>query len=411
MLHEDPPPRKVVVIGGGLAGLRAAEGISKRDKNFSVTLIGDEPHRPYARPPLTKAGSSGLELTSLSLAGKSGGQFDVQTGVRIRELDPARGFAASEDGRVFRFDTAVVATGLVPRRSLTVDSNTGAALRNSTALRTYNDHLAVQRVLRTGKHVAVLGAGFVGCELASSLTEAGRKVTLFGRAAAPLAKRLGYRISTQISSLIAGAGVEYINGTSPTAAHNEGDSLVLEFPDGLSTRTDLLIEALGSYPDLSFWRGAPPEPGHGLSVGVDMKVTGTDNTYAVGDVAEFETKGISRPQRHEHWATAVDTARIAADAITSQPRTPPVIIPSCWSDLFGHRLQTLGIRTADSEEIDLSNAAQSASLPGGETLTGFVSQGRLTGIAGMSPAGRPSPVIAWRREIASTFQQLAAVTG
>lgn len=322
----------IVVVGGGMAGARAAEALRAEGHTGPVTLIGAEDHPPYDRPPLSKdvlrgaAEGTGLDIDWPSL------DVTLRLGVCATGLRP--GAVDTTDGPV-PFDRLIVATGATPVRL----PGPGA----QRVLRTIGDAHALRAALRPGRRIAVVGAGWIGAEVATAAAAAGCAVTVVEAAEAPLAAALGARIGAHTRPWYAGAGVELRLDTKIAAVADGG----LELADGTFLPADEVITGVGVRPNTDWLAGSGVEldPGTRGGVRVDEHLrTSVPGVLAAGDCAAFTSLRYGRRLRVEHWDTALNAPRVAAANALAGDEGGEVYdpVPYFWSEQFGHMVQYAG---------------------------------------------------------------------
>ena len=335
---------RVVIAGGGLAGLRAAAELRAREYAGTITMIGAEPHPPYDRPPLSKKVMLG-ELDSTSMADDAAGlDLDLRLGETATSLDDG---VIRTDRAEIRFDRLVLATGAAPIR-LPGDGP-------QHVLRTIDDALAIRAALRPGTRLAIVGAGWIGAELASSAAARGCAVTVVEAAAAPAAVALGEATGALLVPWYAEAGVDLRLGQPVESVRAGG----LALPGGGWLDADLVVTAVGVRPCTGWLAGSGVElaAGYRDAVLVDSQLrTSVPGVYAAGDCAAFWSARYGRRLRVEHWDNALHAPRAAAaNLLGAGQEFDPV--PYFWSEQFGRMVQFAGHRDAADQVIERGDPA------------------------------------------------------
>ncbi|MBD9736138.1 FAD-dependent oxidoreductase, partial [Streptomyces sp. H28] len=312
----------IAVVGASLAGLRTAEQLRAAGHTGPVTVLGDERHQPYNRPPLSKELLSApdrpapeeLHAKVAFRRRASVADVDFRLGLPVVEADLGRGRLTLEDGSAVTFDGLVAATGLRPRRLGLPGPAAGRY-----ALRTLDDCVALRGVLGAGRRVVVVGAGFIGCEVAATALRLGCRVTVVEPTGAPMNRVLGDVLARAVQRHHESAGIAFVLGRS--LAGFTGDARVsgVELDDGTRLDADVVVEAVGCVPNTEWLAG---NAGLDLSDGVRcdnrMLADGSDRLVAAGDVARFPNPLFDDvPRRVEHWSIPADTARRAAATLTA----------------------------------------------------------------------------------------------
>lgn len=350
---------KVVIVGAGLAGLRTAESL--RDKGFDgpITLLGEESHLPYDRPPLSKHVLRGEREPMLLRPEDAYAELDLdlRLGVEVTGLDLTAQTVETADGPV-PYDHLVVATGAAPRRLPGAPGH---------VLRTVDDARGLAPLLQPGKVLGIVGAGLIGCEVAASARAKGAEVHVVDVLPKPCVRVLGEQVADRIKALHEGHGVVFHLGTGVLRAEEHK----LELADGTVLEVDAVLEAMGVVPTTGWLAGS----GVALDDGVVCDEVGkaAPGVWAVGDVARWGGT------RHEHWTSAADQAAVVADAIlgSAEPVTGP---PYWWSDQYDVKLQGLG-RIEPGDDVVVVEAG-----PRQRPLALYARAGRLTGAVGFSNA-------------------------
>jgi len=342
--------RRVVVAGAGLAGLSAATRLRERGFDGELVLVGEEPHRPYSRPPLSKQYLSGaLSDEQLTFRADEGLDAHWLLDTPITGLDIHGSAIELRGGERLPFDGLVIATGVDAKRlpEAPVFSD------RVRTIRTLGDAAAIHRAMRTAqaRHVVILGGGFVGCELACTAREHGMDVTLVVHSAPLLRRVLGERVGSVVAGIQRRAGVDVRLGTQITDWRDHGDMLRLRLDDGDVLDCDFVVLGLGSHPRTEWLRGSGLDVSDGVLCGptchaVDGWGRVMPHIVAAGDVARWPNARFdSQPRRVEHLIHAVEMGQHAADALLRGPdraaRFAPV--PRFWSEQHGTRIQAAGI--------------------------------------------------------------------
>lgn len=341
---DHPPVRSVLVVGAGLAGARTVQALRAAGYAGTVTMLGAEGVEPYDRPPLSK------ELLSRPEPAWLRDELGVDLAdVDLRPTEPATALHHDADGVAVRTaagrheaDAAVLATGAGPVRPAGWDS--------ALTLHTATDAAALRAAVGPGRRLVVVGAGWIGAEVAGVAAAAGTQVTVVEAGPAPLATALGARVGALTVPWYAQAGVRLLTGTAVSRVHPGG--VVLD--DGTHEPADAVLVAVGVRPASGWLAGAVPLAADG-SVQVDsgMRVPGTHGrVLAVGDVA---TRASHRHGRVPggHWDAALREPEIAVASLLGRegPDGPADPAPYLWSDQLGHALSAYGLPRADDDVV------------------------------------------------------------
>lgn len=326
----------VVIVGGGQAAAVTTRTLRRRGYDAPITLLGDEPFRPYQRPPLSKeflvkGDDSGLDLLPEEWTEAQG--VTVATGVRAVAVDAAEGAVRLADGDSVRADHVVLATGGRPRRFPDAE---GDRVRY---LRTRADAEALRSDLGPGSRLIVVGAGFIGAEVASSARHLGAEVTVLEAADAPLVGLLGSELAATCARRHADAGVQLQCGVAVTAIREQGDGVVVETSAGPVTG-DLVVVGIGIVPNDEIGAASGLEVGNGIHVDEHCR-TSQANVYAAGDVANQLHPLYGGRLRVEHFDNASKQGATVANNILG--RTAVAGDPHWfWSDQYDVNLQYVG---------------------------------------------------------------------
>ena len=316
---------RVVIVGAGLAGSRAAAELRARGYTGQVTMLGAEPHPPYDRPPLSKKLMMG-ELDSTSLDTDAAA---LRLDLRLGEAATGLAGQAVRSGRgEYRFDRLIVATGAAPVRL------PGPGRQH--VLRTVDDALDIRARLQPGTRLAIVGAGWIGAELATAAVARGCDVTVLEAAATPAAAALGEVAGATMVPWYAAAGVDLRLG-QPVESVQEGG---LALPGGGWLDADLIVTAVGVRPGTGWLDGSGVDLGNGIVVDSRLQAS-VPGVYAAGDCAAFWSGRYGRRLRVEHWDTALHSPTVAAaNALGAEQDYDPV--PYFWSEQFGRMVQYVG---------------------------------------------------------------------
>ncbi|WP_042436048.1 NAD(P)/FAD-dependent oxidoreductase [Streptacidiphilus anmyonensis] len=346
-------PRSVLVVGASLAGLSAVRALREEGHEGAITVVGEERHLPYDRPPLSKQFlTGGLDAEALALGDAEEYQdlgADWLLGVRATRLDPAARTVALSDGRELRADAIVIATGATAR---TLPGAQGLA--GVHTLRTLDDAEALRAELTTGRPaVAVVGAGFVGAEVASSARAMGLDVTVIEAAETPLERALGREMGLVCASLHADHGVRLLCGVGVAALEGTGRVTGVRLADGRLVPADVVVVGVGARPATDWLDGSGLRIDDGVVCDAGC-ATDVPAVVAVGDVASCLDLFTGGHARVEHWTSATEQPRTAARTLlTGVSAPPPAAAPYFWSDQYRSRIQFAGhVRPGDVPQVE-----------------------------------------------------------
>jgi len=318
-------PARVVIVGAGLAGLRTAEELRAKGYAGELTLIGAEARPPYDRPPLSKKVLTGeIDETGLRPDLESLGielclaETAVQLGDGVLRTDRAE----------YPWDALVVATGANP---VTLPGD-----GEQRVLRTADDALALRERLTPGTRLGIVGAGWIGAELATAAANRGCEVTVVEAAQAPLAAAVGADVGRQTIPWYASAGVD-LRLRTPVAAIEPGG---IALADGGWLPADLVVTAVGVRPAVGWLAGSGIALNNGVVVDAGLAAS-IPGVYAVGDCASFWSGRYQRQLRVEHWDVALHSPVVAAANIAGG-REVYDPVPYFWSEQFGRMVQYVG---------------------------------------------------------------------
>ncbi|MFB7634353.1 NAD(P)/FAD-dependent oxidoreductase [Streptomyces sp. NPDC056149] len=367
--------RPIAVVGASAAGITAAEALRRAGWDGPLTLIGDEPHLPYDRPPLSKQLLHGAwEPERLLLRSKE--QIDplgleLRLGTRATGLDVATRTLTLDDGERLACAGVIIATGVAARTLPAADGLAGVF-----TLRTLDDALALRDRLSGGaRRLVVVGNGVLGCEAAAVARELGHDVTLIGRQPVPMVAAVGPGIGELLAEEHTARGVRLLTGEvaefeaasdpAPGAPVQIGG---VRLADGSRLPADLVLLAIGSEPAVGWLADPALDTTDGL--GCDAYCAAAPGIYAAGDVARWEHPLHGRPLRFEHRMNATEQAMAAARNLVAEltaeraaeddgpgegaerpERRPFAPVPYFWSDQYGLKLQAYGL-TAGADQVE-----------------------------------------------------------
>lgn len=385
---------EVVVVGAGMAGLHTAEALRAHGYEGRLTLVGDERHRPYSRPPLSKEALTGFGMAQAEpLAGHRLLQLREESVVDALDLDLRLGSrAVGLDTEIvtvegprgverLHYDGLVIATGARARRPDT-------DLAGVHVLRTLDDAEQVRAAFAPGGHLVVVGAGFVGAEVAAGARTVGMDVTLVEAAPTPLTRVVDPRVGEILTDLHRENGVDVRVGVSVTGYEGSDRVERVRLSDGSTVEASMVVAGIGVHLNTEWLRGSGVKLLDDGAVTCDeYSATSLPNVYAVGDLASWPHPRYGGRIRLEHWTNAGEQGETAARNLlawaSGQERTPFTPVPYFWSDQYKMKVQLLG-QGAPADEVTFVHGA-----PEDRKFVAFFGRdGMLTGVLGLRSTPR-----------------------
>jgi NADPH-dependent 2,4-dienoyl-CoA reductase/sulfur reductase-like enzyme len=380
----------VVIVGGSLAGLRSAEGLRKAGYSGPIKIIGNEPYLPYNRPPLSKDLLSGTgEIDEIYFPIKeSVADIDWVLGQAATSLDTKEQKVTDLSGTSHSYSALVIATGLRPK-PLPVDAN---GIEGIHVLRTFDDAVALRKQLLPGVKVLILGAGFIGCEVAATAVKAGCQVKVVSRTHEPMQEALGKTLGREVKRRHELMGVEFVKGASVFGLIGDGHVERVILDSGVIYDADLVVVAIGSLPNTEWLEGSGIDISNGVLVDGGLRAISSDGTvveniFAVGDVARYVNPLFDQvPRRVEHWNLPTETGKRAGlvlgkylngESIAEMLTEPFAPLPSFWSDQYDMHILAFGMTyLADRSEMVAGEIS-------GECVFEYFRNDKLVGVCGI----------------------------
>lgn len=375
-----------MIVGGGLAAARTAEQLRRSEYAGAITIVGDEVHLPYDRPPLSKdvlrAETDDVTLKPAEFYAEKG--IELLLGNAVSSVDTGAQRVTLNDGTQLAYDQLVIATGLTPKRISSFPELAGIHV-----LRSLEDSLALRRAAGAARRAVVVGAGFIGCEVAASMRSLGVGVVLIEPQPAPLASVLGEQIGGLVARLHDSEGVDVRCGVGVARVDGDGRVQSVTLSDGTELTADLVVVGIGSVPVTDWLEGSGIDVDNGV-VCDEVGRTSAPHVWAVGDVASW--RDVSGSQvRVEHWSNVADQVRVMVPAMLGQDAPTAVTVPYFWSDQYDVKIQCLG-------EPEATDTVHLVDDDGRKFLAYFEREGVLVGVVGAAMSG---PVMKARSKIAA----------
>jgi 3-phenylpropionate/trans-cinnamate dioxygenase ferredoxin reductase component len=372
----------ITIVGASLAGLRGAEALRRDGFDGRISLIGDEPHAPYDRPPLSKkvlAGDWEADRAALSPAERlAEADLDLRLGKRATKLEVSSQ-TLWVDGQPEAYDGLMIATGA---RCRTLPGTEGLA--GVHTLRSLDDCLAIRTALEANpRRMVVVGAGFIGAEVAATVVGRGVPVTLIESLAAPLERVLGSMVGDVVAEVHRSNGVDLRCGVVVAAVHGQDQVEAVELTDGTVIETDLLVVGIGVLPNTEWLEGSGLTVDNGVVC--DETCLAAPGVTAAGDVARWLNPRYGELMRVEHWDNAVEQGTYAARRLLVENPEPFAPVPWFWSDQFDRKIQLAG-RPSPDDEVQVVNGSTEEH----RFAAFYGSQGKLRAVFGMN---RPRQVM------------------
>jgi 3-phenylpropionate/trans-cinnamate dioxygenase ferredoxin reductase component len=373
--------RRLVIVGASLAGLRAAQSARKAGFDSELVMIGDELHLPYTRPPLSKellAGEHTVDRVHLPCDGLD---IEWRLGVPAASLDRGRRRLVLSDGVEIEYDRVILATGSRPRRW----PGAGADLTGVHVLRDLNDALALRAAFDRRPRVVIVGAGFIGCEVAQTARKEGLEVTLIDIAPTPMLP-LGPALGEWCAALHRDHGVDVRLGTGVAALIGDARVEAVELVGGERIPADLVVVGLGAAPNTDWLIGSGLTMQPGLACDATLTTTGDPDILGAGDIVTWpHPLADGEAIRIEHWTVAAEQGQLAGRNVLVAPdeRKAYVAPPYFWSDQYDKKIQSLGL-PGRADAIELLESTPD----GSRLLYGAERDGRLVGVIAINAARR-----------------------
>jgi NADPH-dependent 2,4-dienoyl-CoA reductase/sulfur reductase-like enzyme len=387
-------PERIVVVGASLAGLRAAESLRHHGHEGSITVLGAEDHLPYDRPPLSKQVLTGRippDATQLALADHLDVEWVLGRPAQALDVGQRR---VRHDGRDVAYDGLVIATGARPRMLKGAPAGPGVHY-----LRTIDDATALRADLERSEALVVIGAGFIGLEVASSAQQLGVPTVVLEALPVPLERALGAGMGRAVmewhrskgTDIRAGVGVDEL------VLRRDGRPEAVRLSDGSSVPADTVVVGVGVSPVTDWLDGSGLDLSDGVRCDSRLRVLANGHpipgVVAAGDVARWDHPRYPDPIRVEHWTNATEAGEAAARTLLLDDQAPEYDpIPYFWSDQHGVKLQFVGQAAPGDQTVFLEGSFEEDRL-----LVAYGREGRLVGALGMR---RPARVMALQQAIA-----------
>jgi len=373
--------RRLVVVGASLAGLRAAQAARKAGFDGELVMVGGERHLPYTRPPLSKellAGEHTVDRVALPCDELG---IDWRLGVPAAGLDRRRRRVVLKDGDEVEYERLILATGARPRRW----RGPGADLDGIHVLRDLDDALALRAAFDQRPRVTIVGAGFIGCEVAQTARKEGLEVTLIDIAATPMPP-LGPELGGWCAELHRSHGVDVRLGIGVAGLIGDGHVEAVELVGGERVPADVVVVGLGAVPNTEWLAGSGLSVDLALACDATLTAIGDPDILAAGDIVAWpHPLADGETIRIEHWTVAAEQGQLAGRnvVLAAEERKPYVAPPYFWSDQYDVKIQSLGL-PGRAEGVELLESTPD----GARRVYGGAREGRLVGIIAINAARR-----------------------
>jgi len=363
-----------LIVGGGMTADAACKGIRDFDPDGSITVVGDEPHPPYARPPLSKALWNGGEESTI-WRGTADLGVELRLGRTVVGLDLDARRATDDRGETYAYERLLLATGGRPRH-LPFGGD------DVIYFRTLDDYRRLRALVDEGERFLVIGGGFIGSEIAAALAMNAPSVAMVFPDPGIGARIFPVELSASVTDYYRERGVEVLAGTSVTAIERDGDTVRVATDDGRTLEADAVVAGLGIEPRVELAAGAGLPVADGIVVDDRGRVEGNENVFAAGDVARFPGGALGGTRRVEHEDHAQSHGRVVGANMAGADK-PYDHLPFFYSDLFDLGYEAVGELDSRLETIT------EVSRPGDEGTVYYVdSEGRPRGVLLWNVFGR-----------------------
>jgi NADPH-dependent 2,4-dienoyl-CoA reductase/sulfur reductase-like enzyme len=384
----------ILVVGASLAGLRTVETLRDRGFDGRLTLVGDEPHRPYDRPPLSKQVLQGVWEPERTMFRRSDGYdglaVDLRLGTRALSLDPRERRVTLSDGTSLAYDRLVIATGTRPRTLPRSTPREGLHV-----LRTLDDARALADDLGRARRVAIVGGGFIGLEVAASCRARGLAVTVVEALPDPLSTVCGVTLGGLVAAIHRDHGVDLRTGVA--VAGIEGDARItgLALSDGSRVEADVVVVGIGVVPNVEWLDGSGLTLDNGIVC--DAQGRAGPDVYAAGDVARLPNAWLGGAVRIEHWTNAVEQGGHVAESLLAGRGAARSFssVPYVWSDQYDRKFQFLG-RAAPGDEMTIVDGSVEA-----RQLTALFRRGER--VSACLTINQPRAIVKYRKLLAQNI--------
>ena len=372
---------RLVIVGASLAGLRAAQSARKAGFEGELVMVGEERHPPYTRPPLSKellAGEHSVERVHFPCDTLDA---EWRLGASAASLDRGRRLVVLSGGEEVAYDRLVVATGSRPRRW----PGAGADLEGVHVLRNLEDSLALRAAFDHRPRVAIVGAGFIGCEVAQTARKEGLDVTLIDTATTPMLP-LGLELGQWCADLHRDHGVDLRLGTGVAALLGDRRVEAVELTGGERVAADVVVIGLGAIPNTEWLAGSGLDAGPGLACDATLTAAGDPDVLGAGDIVSWpHPLADGEALRIEHWTVAAEQGQLAGRnaLVAADERKPYDAPPYFWSDQYDAKIQSLGL-PGRAERLELLESTPDRS----RVVYAGARDGRLVGIVAINAARR-----------------------
>ncbi len=378
--------KAITIVGASLAGLRAAETLRRDGFDGTITMVGDEPHRPYDRPPLSKqilAGSWEPDRAPLATEEAYDAlELDWRLGVRATGLDMGAATVSLDDGSTVAHDGLIITTGA---RCRTIPGT--EQLGGVYTLRTLDDCLAIRAdFVASPQRVVVVGAGFIGAEVAATAKELGLDVTMVEMAPVPFERILGAEMGQVCADVQHDHGVDLRTGVGVQAIEGGDRVERVVLTDGTVLDADVVVVGVGVTPNTEWLEGSGLTIDNGVVC--DETCLAAPGVVAAGDVARWPNQRFDEVMRVEHWDNAVEQGVHAARRLLSGADEAYTPVPWFWSDQFDRKIQLAG-RTRPDDQVEIVTG----SIEERRFAAAYGRDGKLVGILGFN---RPRHVMQYR---------------
>jgi NADPH-dependent 2,4-dienoyl-CoA reductase/sulfur reductase-like enzyme len=394
--------QRIVVVGASLAGLRAVETLRNRGFDGALTLIGDEPHRPYDRPPLSKQVIQGTWEPEQALFRQKDGYdalaLDMRLGMRATSVDLRARRVMLAGGTFADYNRLIIATGARVRTLPGIAPRAGLLV-----LRSLDDAIALRSELTNAPRVAIVGAGFIGLEVAASCRARGLQVTVIESLPVPLSPALGPAFCEMVEAMHRDHGVDLRTGVAVTDVFGESHVAGVALSNGSRIEADVVVVGIGVTPNTEWLE----DSGLTLDNGIVCNGFGeaAPHVYAAGDVARVANLWHGDSPRIEHWTNAVEQAVHAAENALAGPAASTTFtsVPYFWSDQYDRKIQFIGRARPHDEMVIVDGSLRD------RRLTALYRRGDR--VVACLAVNQPLALIKYRKLIAGNALWEAALSG